>query len=70
MFEGINGACVFLGVGEAAVSEDAGDGLDVGAVAEEVGAAAVSGAVPGDVLLDAGSSYPVTQSFQAHGMRR
>lgn len=30
MFEGIDGAGVFLGVGEAAVSEDAGYGLDVG----------------------------------------
>lgn len=57
-------------MGEAAVAEDAGDGFDVGSVAQQVGAAAVAGAVPGDVLLDAGAGYPVAQSFQAHGMRR
>lgn len=70
LFEGIDGSGVFLGVGEAAVSEDAGYGLDVGTVAEEVGAAAVAGAVPGDVLFDTGASHPVAQGFQAHGMRR
>lgn len=52
------------------MSEDAGYGLDVGTVAEEVGAAAVAGAVPGDVFLDTGASHPVAQGFQAHGMRR
>ena len=70
MFEGIDGTGVFLGVGEAAVAEDTGNGLDVGSVAEEVGAAAVAGAVPGDMFLDAGAGHPVTQGFQAHGMRR
>lgn len=34
LFEGVDGAGVFLGVGEAAVSEDAGYGLDVGSVAQ------------------------------------
>lgn len=34
LFEGIDGAGVFLGVGEATVSEDAGYGLDVGSVAQ------------------------------------
>lgn len=33
LFEGIDGAGVFLSMGEAAVSEDAGYGLDVGTVA-------------------------------------
>ena len=70
MFEGIDGSGVFLGVGEAAVAEDAGNGLDVGSVAEEVGAAAVAGAVPGDVFLDTGTGDPVAQGFQAHSMRR
>lgn len=41
MLEGVDGAGVFLGVGEAAMIEDAGDGLDVDAVAQQVGAAAV-----------------------------
>ena len=63
LFEGIDGAGVFLGVGEAAVAKDAGNGLDVGSVAEEVGAAAVAGAVPGDVFLDAGTGNPMTQCF-------
>lgn len=38
LFQGIDGTGVFLGVGETAVSEDAGNGLDVSSVAEEVGA--------------------------------
>jgi hypothetical protein len=33
LFEGIDGTGVFLGVGEAAVAEDAGYGLEVGSVA-------------------------------------
>lgn len=70
MFEGIDGAGVFLGVGEAAVSEDAGYGFDVGSVTQQVSSATVTGAVPGDVLLDAGAGHPVAQGFQAHGMRR
>lgn len=36
MFEGIDGAGVFFGVGEAAVPEDAGYGLDVGSIAQQV----------------------------------
>ena len=68
MFEGIDGAGVFLCVGEAAVAEDAGNGLDVGSVAEEVGAAAVAGAVPGYVLFNTGTGDPVTQCFQTHGV--
>ncbi len=70
LFEGIDGAGVFLGVGEAAVSEDAGYGFDVGSVAQQVRTAAMSGAVPGDVLLNTGASNPVAQGFQAHSMRR
>ena len=69
MFERIDGASIFLSVGETAVSEDAGDGLDVGTVAQRVRSATVTGTVPGDVLLDAGASHPVAQGFQAHGMR-
>lgn len=57
-------------MGETAVAEDAGNGLDVGSVAEEVGAAAVTSAVPCDMFLDTGTGDPVAQGLQAHGMRR
>jgi len=70
LFEGIDGTGVFLGVGEAAVPEVAGYGLDVGSVAEEVGSTTVTGAVPSYMFLDAGASHPLAQGFQAHGMRR
>lgn len=50
LFQGIDGTGVFLGVGEAAVSEDAGNGLDVNSVAEEVGAAAMTSTVESDRL--------------------
>ena len=68
LFEGIDGTGVFLGVGEAAVPEDAGNGLDVGSVAQQVGSAAVAGAVPGYVLFNTGTGDPVTQCFQTHGV--
>lgn len=55
---------------ETAVAEDAGNGLDVGTVAQQVRSATVAGAVPRDMFLDAGASQPVAQGFQAHGMRR
>lgn len=55
---------------ETAVAEDAGNGLDVDTVAEEVCAAAVTGAVPCDMFLDTSTGDPVAQGFQAHGMRR
>lgn len=52
------------------MSEDAGYGLDVGSIAQQIRSAAVAGAVPDDVFLDAGASHPVAQGFQTHGMRR
>lgn len=70
LFEGVDGAGVFLGVGEAAVSEDAGYGFDIGAVAQQVCSATVTGSVPSDMFLDAGASHPVAQGFQAHDMQR
>lgn len=66
LFQGIDGTGVFLGVGEAAVSEDAGNGLDVSSVAEEVGAATVTGAVPGYVLFYTGACDPMPKGFQTH----
>lgn len=68
LFEGIDGACVFLGVGETAVSENAGNGLDVGSVAQQVRSATVTGAVPSDMFLDTGACDPVTKGFQTHGV--
>lgn len=68
LFEGIDGTGVFLGVGEAAVSEDAGNGLDVSSVAEEVGAAAMTSAMPCDMLFDTGTGNPMAKSFQTHGV--
>ena len=68
LFVGIDGAGVFFGVGETAVSEDAGYGLDVGSVAQQVRSATVAGAVPGDVFLDTGASNPVAKGFQTHGV--
>lgn len=70
MFEGIDSAGVFLGVGEAAVAEDAGYGLDVGSVAQQICTATVAGAVPGYVLFNTGTGDPVTQCFQTHGVAR
>lgn len=70
MFEGIDGTSVFLGVGEATVSEDTGYGLDVGTVAQQICSTTMTGAVPDDVLFDTGTGDPVAQGFQAHGMRR
>lgn len=50
------------------MSEDAGYGLDVGSVAQQVCSATVADAVPGDVFLDTGASQPVAKSLQTHGV--
>ena len=70
LFEGIDGTGIFLGVSETAVSEDAGYGLDVGSIAQQVCSATVASAVPGDMFLDACTGDPVAKGFQTHGMRR
>ena len=70
MFEGIDGSGVFLGVGEAAVSEDAGYGLDVGSVTRQICSATVTGAVPSDMFLDAGTGDPVAKSFEKCWQKR
>ncbi len=59
LFQGIDGAGVFLGVGEAAVSENAGYGFDVGTVAQQIRSAAMMDAMPGDVFVDTGTGNPV-----------
>lgn len=43
------------------MSEDAGNGLDVGSVAQQVCSTTVAGAVPGDRFLDTGAGDPVAQ---------
>lgn len=70
MFEGIDGAGVFLSVGEAAVSEDAGYGLDVGTVAQKVCSTAVTGAVSSNEFFDTGTGDPVSKGLQAHSVTR
>lgn len=57
-------------MGEAAVSEDAGYGLDVGAIAQQVCSATVPAYVPDDVLFDSGTGDPVAKSLQTHGVAR
>lgn len=68
MFEGIDGAGIFLGVGEAAVSEYAGYSFDIGSVAQQVCSAAMTCAVPGYVLFYTGAGDPVPKGFQTHGV--
>ena len=40
------------------MTEDACNGLDVGAIVEEVDGAGMAGAMPADMLVDAGTLYP------------
>ena len=40
------------------MAEEAGNGLEVGSVVEDVHGEAVAGAMPADVLVDAGTIYP------------
>ena len=40
------------------MTKDAGDSLDVGAIVKEVDGTGVAGAVPTDVLVDAGTLHP------------
>ena len=54
----VKGSGVFLGVFQTAMVEEAGNGLDVGSVVEDVHGEAVAGAMPADVLVDAGTLYP------------
>lgn len=68
LFEGVDGTGVFFGVGESAVSEDAGYGLDIGSVAQQVRSATMTGAVPGNVLFDTGTGDSMAKSFQTHGV--
>ena len=68
--EAIDGTGVFLGVFEAAVTEAAGDSLDVGAIIEDVDGKRMAGAVPGDMLVDSGRFNPAVDRLEAHGVRR
>lgn len=68
MFEGIDGAGVFLGVFESGVAQERGDGFDVGTVVEQIDCERMSGTVPCDVFLDSCTGSPVAQCLQAHGV--
>ena len=59
----IYGTSVFLDVLQAAMTEDACDGLDVGAIVEEVDGAGMAGAMPADMLVDAGAFHPSSDGF-------
>ena len=59
----IYGTSVFLDVLQAAMTKDAGDGLDVGAIVEEVDGAGMAGAMPADMLVDAGAFHPSSDGF-------
>ena len=61
----INGTGVFLGVLQAAVAEEAGNGLDVGTVVEDVHGEGVASAVPTDVLVDTSTFYPSLDGLAA-----
>ena len=58
LFQLINGTSVFLGVLQTAVAKEAGNGLDVGAVVEDVHGEGVASTMPTDVFVDAGTFYP------------
>ena len=54
----IYGTGVFLDVLQAAMTEDAGDGLDVGAIVEEVDSAGMAGAMPTDMFVYTSTFHP------------
>ena len=61
----INGTGVFLGVLQTAVAEEAGNGLDIGSVVEDVHSKGVASAMPADVLIDAGTFHPSLDGLTA-----
>lgn len=52
------------------MTEEAGHCLDVGAIVEDVDRKRMAGAVPGDMLGDAGRFNPAVDRLEAHGVRR
>ena len=61
----INGTGVFLGVLQSAVAEQAGNGLDVGAIVEDVHGKGVASAMPADVLVDTSTLHPSLDGLTA-----
>ena len=54
----VYGTGIFLDVLQSAMTEDAGNCLDVVAIVEEVHSARMAGTVPTDMLVDAGTFHP------------
>ena len=52
------------------MTEEAGDSLDVGTIIKDVDRKRMAGAVPGDMLVDAGRFNPAVDRLEAHGVRR
>ena len=65
LFQLVNGAGVFLGVLQTAMAEEAGNGLDVGTVVEDVHGEGVASTMPTDVFVDAGTFHPSLDGLTA-----
>ena len=65
LFQLINGTSVFLGVLQSAVAEQAGNGLDVGTIVEDVHGEGMASAMPADMLVDAGTLHPPLNGLTA-----
>ena len=66
----VYGAGIFLDVLQSAMTKDAGDSLDVVAIVEEVHSAGVAGAVPTDVLVDAGAFHHISSQVCSNSRRK
>lgn len=58
LFQLVNGTCVFLGVLQPTVAEQAGNSLDIGTIVEDVHGKGVASTMPADVLVDTGTFHP------------
>ena len=61
----INGTGVFFGVLQTAMTKEAGNGLDVGTIVEDVHGEGMASAMPADVLVDAGTFHPSLDGLTA-----
>ena len=58
LFQLVNGTRVLFRVFQAAMAEQTGNGLDVGTIVQDVDGKGMTGAVPADMLVDAGTLHP------------
>ena len=61
----VNGTGVFLSMLQTAVAEKAGNGLDISTVVEDDHSKGMASAMPADVLVDAGTLYPLLDGLTA-----